>query len=157
MKRKGFTLVELLIVIAVLGALTAMMTLSSSGAASSAKAASIINGLHTMRTAVTMYIAENSAGNPTASDFTSKRSSYIDEAIDDAKFVVIAGTGTDKNWYAGYEVGTSDTNTIAKLVEKVDAEGLLGSTGTTEAPATTTKYAAPTEDSEISVVWIRVH
>lgn len=44
MKRKAFTLVELLIVIVVIGVLAAMMMLSSNEAVSSAKAAKIISG-----------------------------------------------------------------------------------------------------------------
>ena len=52
MKRKAFTLVELLIVIVVIGVLAAMMMLSSNEAVSSAKAAKIISDLRNLKTAV---------------------------------------------------------------------------------------------------------
>ena len=50
-KRKGFTLVELLIVIVVIGILSAMMMLSSTEAVSSAKAARIVADLRNVKTA----------------------------------------------------------------------------------------------------------
>lgn len=58
-KRKGFTLVELLIVIVVIGILSAMMMLSSSEAVSSAKATAIISDLRNLKTAVLAYFADH--------------------------------------------------------------------------------------------------
>ena len=60
-KRKGFTLVELLIVIIVIGVLATMMMLSSSEAVSSAKVTTIINDLRAMKTAALSYYADHSA------------------------------------------------------------------------------------------------
>ena len=57
--RRGFTLVELLIVIVVIGVLAAMMMLSSTEAVASAKAANIINNLVDMRKAALAYYADN--------------------------------------------------------------------------------------------------
>ena len=160
MKRKGFTLVELLIVIAVLGALTAMMTLSSTNAAGAAKAASIINGLQTLRTAVQVYVAENSAGNPIvgkidedstkSTGFLAVSGDYIDNATFDkikGKYTVVEGTDTPEGWYAGYAVGTTDTNTISKLKDRATEDGLLG------AADGTTTYAGASH----ATVYMRVH
>ena len=58
-KREGFTLVELLIVIVVIGILSAMMMLSSTEAVSSAKANNIISNLRNMKTAVTAWYVDN--------------------------------------------------------------------------------------------------
>ena len=54
--RKGFTLVELLIVVAILAALSAAMMASSSDAIDQAQANAIISNLQSMKTAAyTMY------------------------------------------------------------------------------------------------------
>ena len=53
--RKGFTLVELLIVIAVLGALSAAMTMASKTATAKAKAASIVNNLKICTSGAEIY------------------------------------------------------------------------------------------------------
>ncbi len=57
--KKGFTLVELLIVIVVIGILSAMMMLSSTEAVSSAKAAKIINNLRQWKTAALAWYVDN--------------------------------------------------------------------------------------------------
>ena len=58
-KRHGFTLVELLIVIVVIGVLSAMMMLSSTEAVSSAKASNIISNMRNLKTAFLSWYADN--------------------------------------------------------------------------------------------------
>ena len=58
-KFRGFTLVELLIVIVVIGILSVMMVFSSTEAVSSAKAATIISDLRQLKTAALAYYADN--------------------------------------------------------------------------------------------------
>ena len=57
--RKGFTLVELLIVIVVIGVLSAMMIMSASEAVSTAKVATMISNLRNLKTAVTAWYFDN--------------------------------------------------------------------------------------------------
>ncbi len=95
-RKKGFTLVELLIVIVVIGVLSAMMMLSSTEAVSSAKAANIINNLRNWKTATLEWYADhidkvNDKGqvrNASDSDWTniSDATSCV-RAIDVAKYV----------------------------------------------------------------------
>ena len=59
MKRKGFTLVELLIVIVVIGVLSAMMMLSSTEAVSSAQAARVITAMTNLKKAVVAWYVDN--------------------------------------------------------------------------------------------------
>ncbi len=59
MRRKGFTLVELLIVILVIGILSAMMIFSSTEAVTSAKATKIISDLTQLKKAVTAWYLDN--------------------------------------------------------------------------------------------------
>lgn len=58
-RRNGFTLVELLIVIVVIGVLSAMMMLSSSESVSTAKATNIINNLQILKRATVAWYADN--------------------------------------------------------------------------------------------------
>lgn len=57
--RKGFTLVELLIVVMIIGVLSASMALVNNKATASAKAANIISNLKTMKTAALLYYADH--------------------------------------------------------------------------------------------------
>ena len=65
MKRmhKGFTLVELLIVIAILGTLSAAMTTSISGSTAKAKAATIASNVETFKTIAALDVANNAGEN----------------------------------------------------------------------------------------------
>ena len=77
-RRKGFTLVELLIVIVVIGILSAMMMLSSTEAVTSAKANNIISNLRNWKTATLEWYTDN-----------------IDRVTADGKVKKSDGTGED--------------------------------------------------------------
>lgn len=61
--RKGFTLVELLIVVAILATLTATMTMAISGSTAKAKASAITSNVEAMKSAARLYEVNNQADN----------------------------------------------------------------------------------------------
>lgn len=82
--RKGFTLVELLIVIIIIGILAAAMLLSSGEASDSAKASAAISEMRGLKAAVVMRVAEQ-AGKIVADDITIDKMSKFMENPDKVK------------------------------------------------------------------------
>ena len=134
MKRKGFTLVELLIVIVVIGVLSAMMMLSSTEAVSSAKAADIISDLRNLKTAALAWYADNLASadklgvantteaSNTLNTYADKVAKYLNNEVDTAKYN-FGGKG-EGTWHVWCKV--DDTNVKDKLYSRKDSVGLVG-------------------------------
>ena len=151
--KKAFTLVELLIVIVVIGILSAMMMLSSTEAVGSAKAAKIINDLRNWRTAALSWYVDNldrvdKNGKILQSDGSRVNFADID-IMEIAKYFgsglkpdptskrfVIDGQGgkfyVDHNtvkgsdafrWFIGYEMPTDDKVLQKKLEAKAATAG----------------------------------
>ena len=146
MKRKGFTLVELLIVIAILGTLSAMTTLSSTNATASAEAAKIVNGLRMARSATIMYYWDHPDLKGTAkakweddieTKFGTEITDYLEatpegdsttnyslKLLADAE--ADAPVASDATWYIGYELTATQNTTAVKnrLAGQATAYGL---------------------------------
>ena len=133
-RRKGFTLVELLIVIVVIGILSAMMMLSSTEATTSAKAAAIVSNLRNLKTAALAYYADH------PSDATPSSSADVVKYLKDGSTELEAGydfSFTDAAWYALYEIqGTTAEKTAiqTKLQNRAKQVGLCKG-GTTPSSA----------------------
>ena len=155
MKRKGFTLVELLIVIVVIGILSAMMMLSSTEAVTSAKASNIVSNLRNLKTAaLAMYIdnmdnfdngkaiikGSTETGTPTsgATEFDiTNVVKYMNggENFADTDYAILAN---DEGWFLSYTIkgtGTEKAQIKEKLTGRAKAVGLLA---TASNKATTT-------------------
>ena len=151
MKRKGFTLVELLIVIAILGALTSMMSLSGTNATASANATKIVNNLQTLKTAAIMfyndYIYSGDAGITTES-FIAQSADYFDPAIlkdlrsNYAIFMTTGTATTASKWYAIYKFDNvvEEDKIRTLLAARAEKFGLLKATNLTTVPTDNGTY-----------------
>ena len=173
LKRKGFTLVELLIVIVVIGVLSAMMMLSSTEAVSSAKASNIISNLRNMKTAVLSYIADHMDLFSTNDGKTTKITSenilpYLNKT---------SSTAETKDVLAGYWVinkegfiyvacelthqaisaNTDEAKKIAdKLAGRAKSTGIMFSNNLDGFTKDSLTYAVPASATKLGVVmWVR--
>ena len=77
--RRGFTLVELLIVVAILGTLAAMMSVSTNTATATAKAQQIINNIEACKTAAGIYYLEHRDDDMTAEGAVKTAAAFLND------------------------------------------------------------------------------
>lgn len=161
-KRKGFTLVELLIVIVVIGILSAMMMLSSSEAVSSARATTIVADMRNIKTAALAYYTDNmdTYANANTVPTMDNIKPYLTSGQDASsgtmanyKIVGNGESGTDA-WFVEYTI--SGTN-VAKIKEKLSGRaksvGILKDTTTQDK---TTKAYNGYYDGTTEVVYMLI-
>ena len=130
--RKGFTLVELLIVIVVIGILSAMMMLSSNEAVTTARANNVASNLRNLKTAALAYytdhITETEENSFNLADKKDAIFGYLSgktEIPDKGDYSFVAN---GSKWYVKYTFKTSMTGEL-KIREKLEgrrkALGLL--------------------------------
>ena len=131
---KGFTLVELLIVVVIIGVLSSMMSISSTSATDNAKASAIIANLSTMKkAALALYMESQDIANATESSKVLEGiASYVgttSNALKNTNHYNVDVNGTE--WYVYYETQVNNVNLINTTVknilkDKAESVGLLG-------------------------------
>ena len=168
-KRQGFTLVELLIVIVVIGILSAMMMLSSTEAVTSAKASNIVSNLRNLKTAALAYYvdhmdamegaktvnADDSSYNGltfTKGSFSQDVAQYLNNNITDKGYSVsITDNG---EWYVTYTIedgastATEQAGIITKLKGRAKSVGLCTN-------KTSADYYGKTADTTVVGMFVR--
>lgn len=128
--RKGFTLVELLIVIVIIGVLAAAMLLSMGSATASAKATTIISDLRSMKSALLLLYADSMDNMPAVGNALTAIHAYIDNP---SKYTAANGYAIEENtaknkWSVSYDttkLAAADQKGVQdKLKEKAESVGL---------------------------------
>ena len=130
--KKGFTLVELLIVIMVIGVLSSMMMISSTESITSAKASDIITGLNNIKIAALAHYVDSfdkyNSASPPALDIENIKP-YLNNGNS-----LPSGYGVENNnksWFATYKFSDSNTEIKSKLASRAQSSGLIAGTSDT--------------------------
>ncbi len=125
--RKGFTLVELLIAIIIIGILAGMMMLATTDVIAKAEATRIVSNLRTLKSAVIMYQLENGKL-PEETDISMSSPNSLDKYLDGAKLsnAYYVGKNSSDLWvaYAGQndepknEADSDVWHQLKKMAEK---------------------------------------
>ena len=156
--RKGFTLVELLIVIGVIGILGSMGMVGGSEANNIATASKIVSDFRIISAAMSMYYADNQsvASNAKAADIKTALEPYMKSTTD---IVTTAAVGkylitvVNGEWWLTYKLPAANTPVAKILASKAAQEGLMKTTTTVKNNAVT---AATAYDAGSQVVCMRV-
>ena len=125
--RKGFTLVELLIVIVIIGILAAALLLSSGSATDSAEASTVVSDLRSLASATMMWYGDNYGATAPPANMAD----IATYAANPAKYTTgYTVTQVGNGWLVGNTSLTAKAGVQQKLVDRASAVGLYQANGT---------------------------
>ena len=122
-KAKGFTLVELLIVIIIIGILAGMLLLAVGSATDKAEATKIVNALRNYKSATLMYYTDNSVWPDSGTGWQNSLDVYTDRSLDTTQFtgVSIAGASGGR-MFVGLVGAVGSPLTLTGVQKKLAAQ-----------------------------------
>lgn len=157
--RRGFTLVELLIVMVIIGILAGSLMLTMGGGKGKAEATRIVSDLRNLKAAATMYYIDNSewpgGGSITDGDdwIIESLDKYLDRDYPDNASINYYVVKSDSTVFVGY--GAITDNAVKESLKAMAADAALyGSSGFTE-PASN-DITTPNYYDDQDYVWMLV-
>ena len=129
--RKGFTLVEMLIVIVVIGVLSSMMMISSTESINSAKASDIITSLNNIKIAALAHYVDSfdeyNKTTPATLDIANIKPYLNNGSSLPSEYGVTQNSTNKKLWFATYTFSNTGNNSDikSKLAGRAQSSGLI--------------------------------
>lgn len=158
--RKGFTLAEVLLVIAIIGVLSGMMMVASSESVKTTEANNIVNNLRNFASAAMTFYTDSMDHFTTTSNDPAELKTYVVKYMyNGGNSIQNSGDYYVKNnngkWWVGYVLpaGSNSDGIKTRLKAKAQSSNLRGSDSIETTPETN---SASYYDGQQSAVWLRI-